>query len=506
MSNLFKPFIRASAFIRKEVFEIVRQPRMVITLILGPFLILFVFGIGYRNEPRALRTMFVAPAGSAMAVQIQQVAPTLGAQLIYMGVTPDMNQALNSWRKGDVDLVVVAPTNPYQTIRSNQQAVFTLYHREIDPVEVSYIDYFGQFYVDEVNREVMKNITAQGQADAAQLQNDLKTIKGTAAALHTSLQNGDTASASQQQQQLTSGIDAFSLAAGASLELLSNVQGLGAGGSQDGLPATGSVSDIQKSNQQLQSSNDTASKLQAVTQIQKDLDSLDAQLSEFRSISPVILVSPFNSETKTVAPVQPSATAFFAPAVLALLLQHMTLTFAALSIVRERTLGTMELFRVSPLSAAEALLGKYISYMIFSGIIALVLVMLLVYILKMPMLGDWLAFAGVVAAVLFTSLGIGFVISLISKTDSQAVQYSMIILLSSVFFSGLLLTLDMLTAPVRVISWLLPATYGTTLLRDIALRGAAPNMLYLGGLVAIGLALFILAWLMLRRAISRAEG
>jgi len=73
--------------------------------------------------------------------------------------------------------------------------------------------------------------------------------------------------------------------------------------------------------------------------------------------------------------------------------------------------------------------------------------------------------------VLFTSLGIGFAISIVSQTDSQAVQYSMIILLASVFFSGFIMSLDMLLPPVRVISWLLPTTYGTLLLRDIALRG-----------------------------------
>jgi membrane glycosyltransferase len=51
----------------------------------------------------------------------------------------------------------------------------------------------------------------------------------------------------------------------------------------------------------------------------------------------------------------------------------------------------------------------------------------------MPMLGTWWHFTLVIAAVLFTSLGICFVISIVSQTDSQAMQYSMIILLASVF-------------------------------------------------------------------------
>ena len=51
--------IRISAFLSKEIFEIMRQPMLLVTLVLGPFLILFFFGIGFRNEPRSLRTMFV---------------------------------------------------------------------------------------------------------------------------------------------------------------------------------------------------------------------------------------------------------------------------------------------------------------------------------------------------------------------------------------------------------------------------------------------------------------
>jgi len=165
----------------------------------------------------------------------------------------------------------------------------------------------------------------------------------------------------------------------------------------------------------------------------------------------------------------------------------------------------MELFRVSPLSAAEALFGKYISYMLFGGVIAAILSALLVFALHVPMLGNWWNFTLVIAAVLFSSLGIGFAISIVSQTDSQAVQYSMIILLASVFFSGFIMSLDMLWEPVRVISWLLPTTYGTLLLRDIALRGIDPNWALLGGLIAIGLVLMLISWRLMRRLIASSQ-
>ena len=145
MGNFFRGIIRASSFFRKEIFEILRQPRLVATLVLGPFLILFIFGIGYRAQSRALRTLFVALPNSAIAAQdIEQYGKSVGSVLIYAGVTGNQNEALDRLHRGQVDLVIVEPRDATNTIKNNQQAVFTLYHHEIDPVQVNYIAYFGQ--------------------------------------------------------------------------------------------------------------------------------------------------------------------------------------------------------------------------------------------------------------------------------------------------------------------------------------------------------------------------
>jgi ABC-2 type transport system permease protein len=320
------------------------------------------------------------------------------------------------------------------------------------------------------------------------------------------VQNGDEAQAKQKQQGLSGNVDAVSTAVGASLLLLDSVQQQqgAAAGNTDQVKST--LADLRQNTNQLSDSPGSSdTRLARLDKIDKDLTDLDGQLAQFQSIDPAIIVSPFRSETKSVANIQPSISDFFAPAVLALLLQHLAVTFAALSIVRERNVGTMELFRVSPLSAGEALFGKYISYLLFGGVIAAILSALLVFALHMPMQGNWGYFALVIGAILFTSLGIGFIISIFSQTDSQAVQYSMIVLLASVFFSGFILSLDMLWEPVRIISWLLPTTYGTLLLRGIALGGSDPNWLLLGGLIAIGVVLMFISWRLMRRLITSSQ-
>lgn len=118
------------------------------------------------------------------------------------------------------------------------------------------------------------------------------------------------------------------------------------------------------------------------------------------------------------------------------------------------------------------------------------------------MLGNWWHFALAVLVVLFTSLGLGFLISLISETDTQAVQYSMLLLLASIFFSGFLLDLRLMSRPITVLAWSLPATYGIRMLQDIMLRGTPIPLLILGGITLIGIGLFVIDWLILRKRIE----
>jgi ABC-2 type transport system permease protein len=507
MGNFFRGIVRSSAFFRKEIFEILRQPRLVATLVLGPFLILFIFGIGYRDQPTRLRTMFVAPPNRAIAPQdIETYVKSVSSQLVYAGVTSNLDEALSSLRLGQVDLVIVEPADAVATIRSNQQAVFTIYHHEIDPVRVSYVTYLGWLYVGVVNQQVLRAFAVQGQTDAVDLHASLQEAHQNLSAMRQAVRSGDEALAQQKQHQLAGNVDAVSLGVGTSLGLLDSLQRTQGASAGNPDPAQSTVVDLRQNTVALGNGTENQDqRLARIDKTDKDLTDLDTELAEFQRIDPTIIVSPFRNETKSTANVQPSTADFFALAVLALLLQHLAVTFAALSIVRERNVGTMELFRVSPLSAAEALFGKYISYMLFGGVIAAILAALLVFALHVPMLGNWWYVTLVIAAVLYTSMGIGFAISIISQTDSQAVQYSMIILLASVFFSGFIMSLDMLWVPVRVISWLLPTTYGTLLLRDIALRGAEPNWGLLGALIALGLALMLLSWRLMRRLITTSE-
>jgi ABC-2 type transport system permease protein len=433
--------IRIYAFISKELAEILRQTPLILTLVLGPFLILLLFGLGYRSEARPLRTVFVVNGDPEMQQQVEEYGKNLGPQLIYRGITADQDAAFRDLRRGSIDVVVVVPPDARETIQNDQQAVVTLYHNEIDPYQIAYVEAFGEAYIGAINQRLLHSATTQGQQEAASIQESVKTTR-------------------------------------------SSVQSLRQAMDQGGITAV------------------QPDKKEMVVKMENDLTTLETQLNEFESMTPSVMIAPFKSDFKGLVNLNITPAGFFAPAVVILLLQHLAVTFASLAIVRERRSGIVELFRVSPLGAFQILTGKYLSYLIIGGILAVAITATVVLGLRIPMQGSWGTYALVLLVVLFTSLGLGFLISLVAKTDMQAVQYAMFLLLGSIFFSGFFLDLRYLWEPVRVVSWALPATYGIKMLQDTALRGAPINALLFYALLGIGVGLYIISWLLLRRRLA----
>ncbi|MFN2291565.1 MAG: ABC transporter permease [Anaerolineae bacterium] len=508
MPKVLRFLIRTSAFVRKEMAEILRQPRLVITLVLGPFLILLLFGLGYSAQPVPLRTLFVVPKDSILRPYLRDNADTFIKQLVYAGMTTDEDQAKAKLRNGQVDMVISVPENLYETVRHSQQAVITFYHDEIDPLAARYARAFANLFVNEMNQRILKVFAEQGQQEASTVRPDVEAAQRSTDALQQALESDNPDAAKQHLNELDQNLTDLETALLASGLLLGRMQEVGGQGSAgtDQNPSE-ILAGLRKQTENLESQQSGPAQAeqsrQSVAQINQDLTRLDQALGEFQNINSQVLVTPFRGEVKTVTAVDITLVDFYVPGVIAVLLQHLCVTFGALSIVGERRSGTMELFQASPLSAFEVLAGKYLSYLIFTILLTAVLTGLLELTLDIPMLGRWAHYALAITALLFTSLGLGFVLSLLSQTTSQAVQYSMLALLVSVFFTGFFLSLDLLRTSVRIISWGIPATYAIQLLQDIMLRGRPISFMWLGIMTAIGAGLAVVAWLLLRRTMAR---
>jgi ABC-2 type transport system permease protein len=182
----------------------------------------------------------------------------------------------------------------------------------------------------------------------------------------------------------------------------------------------------------------------------------------------------------------------------------MMVTLAALSLVRERMQGTIEMFRVSPLNAIQVLVGKYLGYTLMASLILAVLVPLMVYGLGVPFpIAQLGQFALISLLVTVASLGWGFLISAVVTSDSQAVQFSMLLLLMSVFFSGFFIPLKSFISVITYIANILPVTHGIQSFQSIMLLNQPPPLLTYAWLAGIALVSFLLSWLVFRRQFKR---
>jgi ABC-2 type transport system permease protein len=396
--------VRSLAFLRKEIVSVWRQPRLMATLVVGPFLILLLFGLGYRDTPEPFRTLVVADeAAQQLGVDPSRLAGALGSGIEVVGTTADPTEARQRLAEGEVELLLVAPEDGLAALDRGEQAVFTIVHREIDPVLTGSIELIGRLSVDRINQEVLTAVVDDAQAEIRQSGGPLAEV-----------------------------------------------------------------------------------------------------LADVPDTDPALLVSPFTVEASSIEDPPGSQAAYYAPGVLILLVQHLALTFAALSLVRERELGITEMYRVSPLSTGEAMTGKYLSFLVLGLSLAVALTVTMV-LLGVEVHGPLWSFALTVALVIIASLGLGFALSGLARSDSQAVQYSMVVLLVSIFFTGFVLPLDQLTVPIRWVSLLVPGTYGIAGVQDVVFRGETASPLVIVGLAVYALVMGFLAWLALRRDVSPAR-
>lgn len=482
--------IRSFAFLRKEVVEIIRQPRLVALLVVGPFALLVLFGSGYSETAIVKRAIFVGPEGSIYEEVLATYEADLSDFIVSQGMVPTEAEGVAELDAGRADLVVIFPDDAATEVMSGERAVIRLIHNEIDPIQEGAVEIAARLAIQEVNATVLTTFAVEAQSSLP----DSATMRDRLVALSEALADDPMATRDALVTELGLVEDALS---GSSIVL----DRLDLGDDQRGGELADARTDTLAITEQLQAvSSETTD--EELTALADAISGLTASLDEVVILDPEVLIRPFESRTDNRIEGRINPTEYFTPASLALLLQHLALTFAALSLVRDRRTGLFELMRVGPLSSVEIIVGKIFAYLLVGSLVGALLMAASVYGLSVPLAGSvwWVAFT--VVGVLLASLALGMVLAIVAGTESQAVQYAMLVLLAGLFFSGFILPIDGLAAPVRIISWMLPVTYGIASFQDVMLRGLPPDTSVIFGLSALVVGYGAIAILGLRRQLS----
>jgi ABC-2 type transport system permease protein len=385
-----KSITQVLSFIAKEIQEILRQPRLVLSLILGPFLILLLFGLSYSGDLPKFNVVVVVPPNTLSQEESARLRESVSGNLTLIAIDSDEDTALARLRQGEANLVEVLPAGLQQNLLAGKQSTVKFIYSVTNPFDDRWIEYLCTSQVNRMNRDLLASTIGQVQSQ------------------------------------------------------------------------TGVGPDI----------------------------------------PPETLVSPLEPEFTNLRGEPLSYVDYYAPSVLALIIQHIAVTLGALSLVREKGRGMLEMFRVAPISGWNVIIGKYFGYSVFVMLLAVLLAALLV-VLGTPFLGSYYSYIAFMLIYVLASLGIGFLISCLSNSDTTAVQLSMLVLLISVFFSGFFLPLENFALWVKPIVALLPLTHGIQGLQDTMLKGIPPDQYSWIALFFISVVTFGLVQLMFRRQLRR---
>jgi ABC-2 type transport system permease protein len=193
---------------------------------------------------------------------------------------------------------------------------------------------------------------------------------------------------------------------------------------------------------------------------------------------------------------------FLVPGLIAYIAMLTAVVSTALSIVREKEVGTMEQVRMSPLGPLAYVVGKTIPYFVISLISAMSIVALAMLLFDLPMRGSWAMLLLAVSLFLVGALAFGLLISTIAETQQVAFQIALLTsYLPTLMLSGFIFPISSMPTFLQVITHIVPARYFLVALRGIVLKGVGLEVFWrdLAALVVFATVIVALASLRLKR-------
>jgi ABC-2 type transport system permease protein len=169
---------------------------------------------------------------------------------------------------------------------------------------------------------------------------------------------------------------------------------------------------------------------------------------------------------------------FVLPAIIGMILQTAAIGQAALVVVREREIGTVEQILATPTRPLELLLGKMIPLLALCYFVLGLILALGVFWFGVAFNGSLVLYLLLTFAFIMSSLGLGFLISTVAKHQRQAQQMSTVMMLFSMLLTGVVYPRNIMPFIPQLIGSLLPLTYFIRISRGIILKGAGVQYLW----------------------------
>lgn len=183
----------------------------------------------------------------------------------------------------------------------------------------------------------------------------------------------------------------------------------------------------------------------------------------------------------------------FVPGVMALMLMLVCVLMTAVSIVREKETGTMEVLLVSPVNPFLVIISKAIPYLFLSIVNLSIILILSVTLMDMPINGSILLLVAESILLIITALSLGLLISNVAQSQQSAMLISMMgMLVPTILFSGFMFPIENMPVPLQFICNIIPSKWYYTIIKSIMIKGLGFSAIWKETLVLFGMACFLL--------------
>lgn len=194
---------------------------------------------------------------------------------------------------------------------------------------------------------------------------------------------------------------------------------------------------------------------------------------------------------------------FYVPGVIAMMVLVTTLILSSMAVVREKEIGTMEQIMVTPIKRWEFILGKTLPFAMIGMVNVLLVSGVAVLWFNIPLRGSIPLLMLSAVLYLMNTLGMGLLISTVSRTQQQAMLSSFFFIFPATLLSGFAFPVANMPGAIRALTMVNPVRYMMTILRELFLKGNGISELWpdMVALLLLGSALLTTATLRFRKSL-----
>lgn len=162
----------------------------------------------------------------------------------------------------------------------------------------------------------------------------------------------------------------------------------------------------------------------------------------------------------------------FVPGVLGMIMLLICAMMTSIAIVREKEMGTMEILLVSPMKPIYTILSKITPYFVLSFVNFATIMLLSVYVLKVPVAGSFISLVFVSLLYIFVSLSLGLLVSTLTNSQQAAMLISgMGLMIPVMLLSGMIFPIENMPLPLQWFSNIVPARWYISAVKTIMIKG-----------------------------------